>query len=425
MSHPQRPSITVADACALLETTLSGPTRRDILDHLENPGRGTADPVAQLRAAMREHTFRTSHGAVALQRVVKALDRSTRAEGFHVLQSWDFRAHRFSDDTSPVLMLDRYVHARGSPGADRSALAILLDHYFLTLLGLLVLRSWDAEDPNENFDRVTQLLRALNGPGGSDAAFIGDAGLLLLFAISHYHPREHAYDDLLAKVWTLDEAHRVRVALACAASLGSHLRWGFRFMYARDVGRMRDDNIVDYPWLLFSVLTLMRAVDEGGSSRDAALHELLNGLSADPWAFVGQTPTAWRPHETLRDEFRDRFTARGAELLSEFEARRPDPKTYSALGFQCNFLCNALVAMSAMALQGAPPAAPLDALVCVHHQPATDATAIARYAAMLTDYSGAATGSVGAATLVMYDPREAQHSFNTVVRVLGEASVTR
>jgi hypothetical protein len=89
-----------------------------------------------------------------------------------------------------------------------------------------------------------------------------------LSAISQYHPREHAYDDLLAKVWSLDETHRLRVALACAPSLGSHLRWGLRFMYERDVARMRDDNVVDYPWLLFSIVTL------SGMSGPTVLHEM-------------------------------------------------------------------------------------------------------------------------------------------------------
>jgi len=413
--------MAIDDACALLETALTGPTRGDILDCLDGSSRGTATaPVARLRAAMREHTFRTSRGTLALQRVVKALDRSTRGEGFHALQSWDYNAHRFSDDIVPVLMLDRFVHERGPAAADRSALAILLDHYFLTLLGLVVLRSWDAADADAHLDRVTHLLRALNGPEGSGAVFIEDAELLLLAAISQYHPHEQAYDELLAKGWSLDEAHRLRVALACAPSLGSHLRWGLRFMYGRDVARMRDDNVVDYPWLLFSIITLMRNVDAGGLGRDATLHGLLNGLSADPWAFVGQAPTSWRAHETLRAEFRDRFTACGGDLLSEFEARRPDPKTYSPLGFQCNFLCNALVAMTATALGGVPPMASLDALLCADRQPATASTAVARYAANLMDYSAAATGSVGAPTLVMYDPREAQHSFNTVLRVLRD-----
>jgi hypothetical protein len=40
------------------------------------------------------------------------------------------------------------------------------------------------------------------------------------------------------------------------------------------------------------------------------------------------------------------------------------------------------------------------------------------------DYSAAATGAIGAATLVVYDPYEAQHSFNTARRVLGDAART-
>jgi hypothetical protein len=76
--------------------------------------------------------------------------------------------------------------------------------------------------------------------------------------------------------------------------------------------------------------------------------------------------------------------------------------------------------MMATALRGAPPTASLDSLLYADHQPRTASSEIARYAALLTDYSGAATGSVGAPTLVMYDPREAQHSFNTVRRVLRD-----
>jgi hypothetical protein len=70
--------------------------------------------------------------------------------------------------------------------------------------------------------------------------------------------------------------------------------------------------------------------------------------------------------------------------------------------------------MIATALGGVPPIASLDALLYANHEPATASTPVARYAAQLMEYSGAATGSVGAATLVMYDPREAQHSYNTV-----------
>jgi hypothetical protein len=193
-------------------------------------------------------------------------------------------------------------------------------------------------------------------------------------------------------------------------------------MYQRDAGRMRDDNVVDYPWLLFSVVTLMRAYDGEDPSRRATLAGLLNGLSADPWAFVGTAPTSWDAHAPLRGEFSVRCRAHRDELLSEFEARRPNTKTYSALGFQCNFLCNALVAMVATSLGGKPPAASLGTLLCAPDESTTAPAAIGPYAEMLTAYSSVATGSAGGATLVLYDPYEAQHSFNTALRVLQTAS---
>ena len=57
---------------------------------------------------------------------------------------------------------------------------------------------------------------------------------------------------------TLDQAHQTNVALGHAASMGSHLRFGFEATYARDTVIMRDDNVTDYPWLCFSLATLMR-----------------------------------------------------------------------------------------------------------------------------------------------------------------------
>ena len=57
---------------------------------------------------------------------------------------------------------------------------------------------------------------------------------------------------------TLDRAHQINVALGHAASMGSHLRFGFEATYARDTVIMRDDNVTDYPWLCFSLATLMR-----------------------------------------------------------------------------------------------------------------------------------------------------------------------
>jgi hypothetical protein len=418
MAHEplQRPRTDVRyeDACASLEAALSDTSREAILDFLQGSG-DFAKAIARLRTGMRTHTFRTGGPSVALERVVRALDRRTRDEGFHVLQSWDYRAHRFADDIVPVLMLDRFVAAGPATTNERQALAILLDQYFLSVLGLLAVRAWDEGDANANFDRVTSLLGALGRSGEAGGSFVDDAGLLLLLAISHYHPHEAAYDRLLERVRALDARHQLSVAQACAASLGSHLRWGFRFMYQRDAGRMRDDNVVDYPWLLFSMGTLVRAYVAGEADRAAVSEGLVNGFSADPWAFTGKAPAAFTPFAAEHAEVRDFFRDRGAQVARAFEAHEPKTGTYSPLGFTCNFLCNALVAMVATSLAGATPHPSLDELFT---RLGDRADARVSYAKMLMDYSRATTGGAGA-TLIVYDPYEGLASFNAALRTLA------
>jgi hypothetical protein len=424
LSPRTRPAITYDAACDLLETVLNGEARGAILDAVESTPKA-GDALARLRAGMRAHRFPTAASPVVMHRVVQALDQRTRREGFHVLESWDYRAHRFADDITPVLMLDRCAAAAGAPRYGRRTTAVLLDQYFLSLLGLLAVRAWDAGDPNANLDRVTRLVRALQAGGGSGQQFVDDAETLLLLAISHYHPEETAYDQLIQKVWTLDERHRLNVALACAASLGSHLRWGFRFMYKRDVALMRADNVVDYPWLLFAVFTLARQVGSGRTDGEAPEHEpvveaLLNALAADPWAFTATAPGALHAYPAEHAEVRARLRDDARTLLGAFERHRPHTGAYSPLGFQCNFLCNTLVAMVATALSDPTPRPSLNGLFT-----ATPLTGFApeereRYARTLMAYAGGNGTHSNAPALIVYDPYEAIHSFNTAMRVLGE-----
>src|SRR5207244_2103012 len=77
------------------------------------------------------------------------------------------------------------------------ALALLLDYYLLYVLALLLMRAWDEGDVNGNLDRITELLHALQGPGGSGRRFVDDAAGLLFVAVSHYEPDDHAYHRLL------------------------------------------------------------------------------------------------------------------------------------------------------------------------------------------------------------------------------------
>ncbi len=419
-----RTGIPFDEASASLAALLRGSTRGEILDALLGAG-GPDDPLAKLRRAMRAHTFPTATTPVALRRIVDSLDARTRKEGLHVLQGWDYVAHRFPDEIAPILMLDFWARSDGA-NTGRPALAILLDQYLLAVLSLLAVRAWDEGDANENLDRVTGLLRDLQGPQGSGHQFIDDAETLLLLAVSYYHPEEQGYDLILRRIRTLDEAHQLRCALPCAAIMASHLRWGLRFMYRREVGSMRADNVVDYPWLLFSLLALMRAYSGvnaarvDGAERDRVVEGLLNGLSADPWAFVEKAPPFLRPFQAEHDEFRDLLAQRGSDLLVEFEGQRPSAKSYSPLAFACNFLSNAAVAMVVVALGGAEAHPSLNALLTRERPGTTPGGSAEGLARQLMDYSVASVERLGGngAPLIVVDPYDAVHCFNTAMRVL-------
>ena len=304
---------------------------------------------------MRAHVFRARFAPLVLDGFVRDFDVRTREEGFHVLHSWNHLEHHFTRENTPVLMLDRFAEEWSAARATPRVQALLLDHYFFYVLAVMAMRAWDEGDPNENLDRVTGLLRHLQGPHGSGHQFVARAETLLLMAISHFHPDESAYPRLLEKIRTLDRAHRVHFALAQAAILGSHLRWGFAVLYRRDLGRMRSDNVGDYPWLLFSVATLMeeyvRLREEGGRRRSGradrgtrVLEGLIDGLTPDPWAFTGAPPEALRPYEDEHSGFREAFAEHRDDLLEEFERLRPGREAYSPLSFHCNFPHNAIMA---------------------------------------------------------------------------------
>src|ERR687898_2601352 len=130
--------------------------------------------------------------------------------------------------------------------------------------------------------------------------------------------------------------------------MGSHLRFGFEATYARDTVSMRNDNNADYPWLCFAVTTVMREYarlhdqEIQGARRQAVVEALVNGLSADARAFVGEAPPSLSRCETERAEFRDLFRQHQDHLLPEFEPYRPSERTYSPLSFFFNFSHNVL-----------------------------------------------------------------------------------
>lgn len=424
---PANRAVSCDEALDLLRAALHGDIRRGIVAGLVE-GQDVAGAFAKLRRCMRTHRWVDGPRTLALKRVVEALDARTRREGLHVLHGWDFRAQRRPDDIVPVLLAD-YCERVGVPdGGLERAVAILLDQYFLSLLMLPTVRAWDDGAPDVRLDAITGLLSDLNGPGGAQVATVDDAESLLMLAVAYYHPEEAAYDAQLARVRTVDASHALRFAYPCAAIMASHLRWGLRFMYRNDVGAMRADNVVDYPWSLFALGALMREygrlVDTGApdAERLRCAGALLDALSPDPWAFTDKLPAFMSGHAEEHAMLRAGLDRRRASLVADGEACRPAPGAFSPFGFSCNFLSNAVVASVVTAVGGAAPTPSLNALFVPDAGP-VDGEGSANTEAYAMRLMGFAAGTperlgAGGAPLIVYDPRDAVHYHNVVMRAM-------
>jgi len=423
----QRTEITYASACDHIEQALSDGMRSRMLDALMAHD-DFGDCTAALRSAMRTHTFPTGAEPLRLHPMVQSFDARARRAGWHVLQSWDYVAHRFAPEITPVLMLDRFALGDTPVDRQRNALSVLLDHYFVSLLGLVVVRAWDEGDANDNLDRAATLLHALQRHDSSTCRFVDDVETLLLTAISHYHPDEQIYERIARRFDVLTDVRRRRMAVACAAVLGGHLRWGLRHMYRRDVSLMQADNVVDYPFVVYGVLNLLRDFEAersagvGGLEHARTVEALLNGLSADPTFAIGRTPRWLRSHRDEHEELRERLLDNREALLAALATHQPSARSYSPLGFDANFLCNAVVAMigTALAEPGVRPS--LNTLfiqMSPHDAAGIDAEQQAR---AMMHYAMANRIGTGA-PLVVYDPYEAAHAFNMTSAALRNATV--
>ena len=348
------------DACSLIETALTGTTRQRILADLSR-SKDFRKALLRLRERMQTHTWDVGDTAVALGRFIRRFDGLTRQEGFHALNDWDGKADHVNEEIIPVDVLNYLLDKRGDEPTNPAVLAILVDYYFMHILSLLSLRLWDEGDADENLERLNALLGDLQGPNGSGQRFTKDAETLMLIATSHFELAEYGYAILLERVRRLSPLHQVNIALGHAVSMGSHLRFGFEATYARDTVSMRNDNNADYPWLCFAVTTLMREYarlhDQGIEDvrRQGVVEALLNGLSPDARAFVGEAPSSLSRCEVERAEFRDLFRRYQQHLLPEFEPYRPTERAYSPLSFFFNFSHNVLKGTVIDALQrGAP-----------------------------------------------------------------------
>ena len=427
-----KPTVTFTRACDQVEAILKGTTRRNIVAACAKPPRFRA-ALTELANSMRANLFQTGSGQVSLERTVRALDKRTREDGFHVLTDWDGTAEKFNEETIPVDVALFLMDMPEPQKSKETVIAILLDYYFFYVLALLSLRAWDEGShegsADKNFDRLTRLLEELHGPDGSGHFFVSNAETLILIATAHFEYDVSAYDRLLAKVGTLNLEHRTRHALAHAAILGSHLRFGFETNYERDIIKMRIDNVPDYPQVLSALATLMEAythLREDGTESDAhdtIVEGLLNGLSTDPRAFVGTPPSSLEPYADMVSSFHERFSEYRDDLLKAFEEQRPSADTYSPVALYFNFPHNVLKAIVVDALLREEPW-PLTLNDLLTGIPRDKASSDARttLARMLMSYARASPDTIAGhlRPVIVYDPRKGHRDFVNTVRKIME-----
>ena len=420
------------EACALVETALGGSMRQAIVAEAAS-AKDATQAVTRLRDGMRADAWGSGKGRVDLAAAIAAFDQRVRAGGFHAIHDWDGKAERVNQDTIAIEVANYALEHRGQGAPDRRVLAMLLDYYFLYVLALLSLNVWENGDADARLDRLDGLLAALQGPNGSGQRLAADAATLMLLATSHYESDDRGYDTLLAHVRTLGRDQRRKIAHVHALCLGSHLRFGIEATYGQDYTLMRDDNGVDYRWLAFSLATMMdeyedlEARGDHGGARDEAVEALLNGLSADPEAFVGSRPlaalqTTAAEHTRLRDRLLDRHQALGAA----FDALRPRDDGYSPLSLFFNFSQNVLKGIVVDAiLWGEPWAAGFNDLLTSRSPDAASNDAKLRLARTLMSHAREKPDRIrGLLTpAIVYDARAGRRAFGAVQRAFA-ASVS-
>ena len=347
MKRRSNNNVTFDSAFSIINEALSGSFRQEYVDELAS-SKNLDAALHQLRHRMQSHTWKVHGHNLQLDQVVTAYDRQTRLEGFHVLNDWNGIADQINENIIPVDVLDYAIDNCQAVQSEKTVLAVLLDYYFLYILGLLSMRVWDNDNADENLDRLNETLAHLQGPLGSGQRFVDNAETLILLATSHYELEERGYGILLDKVRALNQPHRLNIALQHAASIGCHLRFGFEATYARDTLDMRNDNVADYPWLYFALAVVMREyvrIHENGCSdqgeREAVVEALLNGLSPDTKILVSPPAKPFSTvHETERAEFCEHLHSYKDTLLEECKPHRPSMNAYSPMGFFFNFSQN-------------------------------------------------------------------------------------
>ncbi len=416
------------DACALVQTALDGPFRRTLAaDFADAPTLGKA--LERLRDAMRRHAWRAAERRVDLS-FVAPYDTKTRRDGFHALHDWDGVRDVVNTDMIPVDVVTHLIDERGRQPADATVVAILLDYYFIYLLGLLALRAWDEGDADANLERIDGLLGAVQGEYGSGQRFADDVETLILIATSHYEPNEDGYATLLHRSRALARSHQAKLSRVHAQSMGAHLRFGFEATYGRDTVLMRHDNVTDYPWVCYALAGVMREYlrlrDTGtaDAARETIVEAMVNALSCDATAFVGDRPPASLSTTAAeRKVFVDGFQACRGDLIEEFEPLRPTDHAYSPLSFFFNFAQNVLKgAVVDALLWGEANALSLNDLLTGVPRGDPKGPAKEKLATTLMGYARANPDTIRGRLMpvIVYDPQAGRRAFNAMMRQIKD-----
>jgi hypothetical protein len=192
---------------------------------------------------------------------------------------------------------------------------------------------------------------------------------------------------------------------------------------------MRDDNVADYPWLCFALMSVMqeyaRLDATGADEIDKApiVEAILNGLSADARAFVGQPPASLSGSEADRGAFRALFLPHRDALADAFQRYKPEPDHYSPLCFFFNFSHNVLKGMVADALlRGRAWALTFDDMLTTLSHEAGEPALKLELAATLMGYARASPDTIRGRPMpvIVYDPSTGRDAFAVTMRKIRE-----
>jgi len=169
----------------------------------------------------------------------------------------------------------------------------------------------------------------------------------------------------------------------------------------------------------------VRLTAAGADDEDTApmIEGLLNGLSADASAVIGQPPSSLSSSEADRGEVRALFLEHRDALVEAFQRYRPSPESYSPLAFFFNFSHNVLkgTVVDALLRSRAWPLTFDDMLTCLSRDASEPALKV-ELAVPLMGYARANPDTIRGRPMpvIVYDPATGRDAFAVTMRKIQE-----